>query len=348
MGYNPIVKYYKDYINFFNNRLKDGNKELKELKVLYENRLLTKEWRNIYPLNNYDFNYKNYVLNGYNPYSLGISSNPTMNTLSNNINKLSVYPDAMIKDPTPDKNTVSGIDDVSQSPFVGNIIKKIKYEQAKLPLPYPDFKKDYPESKYPTTGTHSSSYFIKVGQCNTPINNKNTCLKKGFRWIDNSGNIDNDINRFFTKKRENFESKINKLGKYHVEKHVPNNSYQKYNENPTVIKNEKTKQLKPMNPNKITGNCYRPKFLYINNEARGVLGNSMRGYTPALANDILSITPDKLLSIMSGKAVEGGGFVPCKEGFVSDIYYGKPSKLRLIIYCCIFVAVIVIFIQYFL
>ena len=102
-----------------------------------------------------------------------------------------------------------------------------------------------------------------------------------------------------------------------------------------------------MEPNNKTGDCYRPKFLYINNEARGMFGNSMRGYTPAMANDVMSITPDKLMAIMSGKAVEGGGFVPCKENFVSDIYYGKSSKLKLIIYCCIFVAIIGVCIHFF-
>lgn len=52
-------------------------------------------------------------------------------------------------------------------------------------LPYPSFKKDYPECRYKTKGEHSSSYFIKSGMCKTKINNEAECKKKQFKWIKN-------------------------------------------------------------------------------------------------------------------------------------------------------------------
>lgn len=352
---NPMVKYYNDYIKFFNKRLKDGGGEYLELKNLFEKRVKNEEWKTIYPLNNYDFNYKNYVLNSYNPYALGITSKPDMANLIDSVAMLGVYTDAMIKDPTPDKDTVAGIDDSNNSPYISKLIHRIKYQQSILPLPYPTFKEDYPEDTYPTTGIHSSSYFIKVGECKSKINNKNQCVAKQFKWLENLGKVDDSINRFYTQKNENF---TNIIGHYHKGKHIPYKRKRRAGgkANYTILDEIVAKPAKPIHPNTKRGDCYRPKFLYINNAPRGMMGNPGKGFIPAIANDILSITPDKLLSIMSGNAVEGGGFAPCveefvpnrvhdrvkiKETFISDIYYGKPARLQIIVLCCIIIAIVV-------
>jgi hypothetical protein len=53
------------------------------------------------------------------------------------------------------------------------------------------------------------------------------------------------------------------------------------------------------------GDCYAPKYAYIDNRARGpkIAGRSVDGIVPSIANDFLSITPDKVVAAMMGKSV---------------------------------------------
>lgn len=48
--------------------------------------------------------------------------------------------------------------------------------------------------------------------------------------------------------------------------------------------------------------------LHIDNQAKPLM--NQKGLAPAMVNDILSITPDKLYQIMAGNSVEGGGILP--------------------------------------
>ena len=47
--------------------------------------------------------------------------------------------------------------------------------------------------------------------------------------------------------------------------------------------------------------CYKPKYIYIDNSSKGVLGN--KGLQPSMYNDILSITPDKLFMLILAESV---------------------------------------------
>ena len=66
----------------------------------------------------------------------------------------------------------------------------------------------------------------------------------------------------------------------------------------------KTKKSQPKNnPN---GLCYRPKFIYVDNSAKGALG--MRGLAPSTNYDVMSVTPDKLFPILAGYSTEMGDY----------------------------------------
>lgn len=275
-------KYLKDKSKFINNRIIDGATEYKNQQHLLKNRIKKKEWENIYPINNHDFNYKEYTLNKYNPYTLGISNNTSIANLVNSSMKLNKYNQAILYNPTPNMNSVSGVSDVNNSdPNVQNELEKIKQQYTNMPLPYPTFKEDYPENIYPTKGEYASSYFLKVGQCKTKDNQQN-CIKKNLKWVPNKPNLQN-IQSFFnlSKTKNNIKSLPKKIN---------------------------------------NGNCYKPRFIYLNNKSKG--SGILKGLTPSLFDDIMNITPERLMAIISGYSVGGGGLLPCKEGYVD---YNLPQ-----------------------
>jgi hypothetical protein len=55
------------------------------------------------------------------------------------------------------------------------------------------------------------------------------------------------------------------------------------------------------------GSCYQPRYAFIDNRSRGprVAGRSLDGIVPSIANDFLSITPEKVLAAMTGKSIAG-------------------------------------------
>ena len=105
------------------------------------------------------------------------------------------------------------------------------------------------------------------------IDNKNDCVNSGYQWVKNKMNF---------KKVGNFFSKTNR---------------------------KKSQQAKKV----IKGNCFKPRFSYINNHAKGF--QNFKGLGPSFYNDVMSLTPEKLGAIMAGHTVDGTGMVPCPEGF---------------------------------
>lgn len=259
--------------------IKDALKQYKKEAKLFKDRMKSKEWKKIYPINNHDYNYENVITNNYNPYTLGISNKPTVGNLIDGTKNMTSLMDVMLEKPSPDRGDQAGRTDLTKAPALRNKIKRIKDNYSRVPLPYPSFKQDYPESKYPTTGRHASSYFVKTGTCKTKIDNKNDCVNSGYQWVKNKMNF---------KKVGNFFSKTNR---------------------------KKSQQAKKV----IKGNCFKPRFSYINNHAKGF--QNFKGLGPSFYNDVMSLTPEKLGAIMSGYTVDGTGMIPCPEGFL-DYQHG--------------------------
>jgi len=258
----PAVDPYRAKLNeFVKNTINDSTLDTNTTQAdLLKSRIASGEEKNIYPLVNHDFDYKTAVRMAYNPYQLGITNQPTMDNLRSSSSKLSIYSDLLTNQKFPNKNTIAGYSDVVQDDQKRVDIVN-QYKVMSMTPPYPSFKKDYPECRYPTTGEHSSSYFIKSGSCPTKYTDSAACLSKGYNWIDN----------------------------------------------------------------KPKGACFKPRFSYIDNSAKGFFGSD--GMAPSMFNDILSITPEKLSSILSGYSVEGSGLLPCTEDFtnysIKKIYWNS-------------------------
>ncbi len=282
---NAAREYVKSLREFIKETKDTTEKSVESDKERLIRRIQNEEHKQIYPLLNHDYDYATSVKKMYNPYTLNITNQPTMGGLEGGIKGSRKYLDAMIRDRFPHENAVAGITDVyTENGRKNKIVELTRKEDAKLP--YPSFRKDYPECMYPTKGEYSSSYFARVGKCPTKIKDKDVCIKKGYEWID----------------EEKPPAEINKFLQV------------KSNEEITG-ENAPASDATPPPPPPPKGTCFKPRFIYVNNRADGI--GSMNGIVPSSLSDIRAIAPDRLMTVMQGYTVAGSGLLPCTEEFTS-------------------------------
>ena len=178
------TKYANQANKFIKQTMNDSKTETDSSHVnLYNTRKMSKT-RDIYPINNHDFDYKTAMIKNHNIYKLGFTNQPTVSYLFKYPKKLRKYLNLLVNDPYPNKNTQPGVDDVLDTDRKRMYIKN-KYKVMDNKPPYPSFRKDYPECRFKTKGEHSSSYFVRTGVCKTKINNKTECERKKFNWVEN-------------------------------------------------------------------------------------------------------------------------------------------------------------------
>ena len=103
----------------------------------------------------------------------------------------------------------------------------------------------------------------------------------------------------------------------------------------TFVKNKKNKAKEPPK-----GFCYKPRFAYIDNSAKGFLGK--KGFDQSMFSDLLSVSPDKIFNILAGYSVDGSGLLPCIEYFEN----AKENLLRTVITFIIIFTIIYILIKH--
>jgi hypothetical protein len=284
----PASKLYTEKLrDFVVKTIQESELESKQqYETVYQSRLNDLQ-KNIYPLVNYEFDYKTAMRKMYNPYNLGITNQPTMKTLINAPSKLKPYIDILAKNKFPNANTIPGKTDVIEEDLTRKEITD-GYYKMDMTLPYPSFRKDYPECRYPTTGEHASSYFVKTGVCKTKIPDEASCKEKGYSW-SSSGSAPKDFSKY-----------------------VKNSST---SEEPVKSNTPQESGKTAVQSNTSSGVCNKPRYSYIDNSSRGFFNNN--GMVPSMMNDMMSISPDKLLHVLSGYSVNGSGLLPCTEEFSS-------------------------------
>jgi hypothetical protein len=254
--------------------------EIPLLKIRQE----TQEWKNIYPIVNHDFNYDQYAKSIYNPFSLGITNDTETDSMFDGGTRLLNYVGAIVNNPMPMDGTIAGISDIDPE---DTQLRQIKNQYKQMPLPYPSFRKDYPESKFQTTGIGSSSYFLKVDDtCPSKITSEEDCIKQGFKWIKTPPSMTPDISGFYQPTKTTIPPKSN-------------------------VVEEKSE-----------GTCWKPRFLYLDNSAKGI--GIMRGLIPSIMNDVSQLAPENIMSVLAGYTGSQGGILPCPEGFID---YKRETKM---------------------
>ena len=233
----------------------------------------------VYPWINYDWNYGNYVDNNYSAKATGSSPKGTkyIKNMFIFLKLLDGYitaanPDSKSKPCAQNKHSDYAIYGCQGDSKLGcDATQTVKTNTKQLP-PYDD---DFFEKKL--DGENSSSYFARAGMCPiTWIDNSKDCLKKNYEWVVNPINAALD---------------------------------------------------KVFGESSSSGACYKPRYMYLNNTPglelsldtdNTMLPNNdalnkvptidmgkIKGYIPSVANDLLSITPDKLYNVYNKKDVKG-------------------------------------------
>ena len=72
-------------------------------------------------------------------------------------------------------------------------------------------------------------------------------------------------------------------------------------------------------PDTKPGSCYKGRYAYINNKPGYKIGQieDMNGLIPSLINDMVDISPDKIMAVAMGQGVSGLDLQKCDEGFIS-------------------------------
>ena len=148
----------------------------------------------IYPWNNYDWDYSNFVDNNYSAKATKSTKVGSWSALRKNTSIFFKFFNALIKDANPNRYSVSGgMDKYSDFPIYGclgndkkncMVWNKVKnHHRQKNPYNSKFFNKKL-------HGENSSSYFAKVGVCPRPdLKNSKQCIKNNHTWIpDGSGN----------------------------------------------------------------------------------------------------------------------------------------------------------------
>jgi len=240
----------------------------------------------IYPWVNYDWDYGNFIDNNYSAKATG--SSPSGSAWIKNVGIFLKFLDAYVTAANPNKKSkAGGTNDYSDYPIygcTGNARKGCNswHKVKTRKKQQAPYKNAF--FKKSLTGERSASYFARVGTCpRKDIKKSKECIDKGFNWVNNP------IDKIFDK--------------------ITGTS------------------------GKESGSCHQPRYIYLNNspglelktmKLAGIPSVSLgklKGYIPSVANDILSMTPDKLMNAFSGKSVKGHMIVqPCpkiKEKFTN-------------------------------
>ena len=257
----------------------------------------------IYPWKNYDWNYANYVSNNYSPWATGSNTLPTISQAFKNARGFIKIVNGIGFDPNPNPRSTASTLDWKNSDF-----------------PYlPECIKD---GRCLVTEAVKNS-FKQDKPYEDPFLNMKTNGEHSSSYYFRVGNCPRrDIkdratceSKGYTWSPNIFDMAVNKLKKKHGD-----------------------------DGQSTSGSCSQPRYAYIDNSPKTYFnGSNAKGFLPAIANDLMALTPDKLLGQFMGASVANSYYIQsCPETFTN--YKSQNNKF----YTGLLVVIILIGILYYL
>jgi hypothetical protein len=226
----------------------------------------------IYPWQNYEWDYGNFVDNNYSAKATGSTKNGSIRGLLRNTRIFFKLFNAMIFGANPNKRSrAGGTNKYSDFPIYGcqgnNRKNCYVWNRVKMSnLQRKPYNSKFFNKK--TTGENSSSYFVRVGVCpRKDIKSSRKCINLGHKWIP--------------------DSLEPKKGKCFQDRYIYINNTPGY----TVTTKDAARLM--------TGNPMAGFFV----PKRDLF--KLKGFIPSVKNDALSMTPGKLFKAYTGRDVKG-------------------------------------------
>ena len=258
--------------------------------------------KNIYPYANYDWDYSNYIDNNYSVNATGATKTGSISAIFKNIGAFIKLAKGYLVDPNPADSSYAGKyardGDIAYYECIGSAI------DAGTGKPIND-----PRLKAACRARHKVKY--RTAQ-KAPTSD--SFLKKHKITGDGSSSYYVKIG---TCPRPDIKNR-NKCEKNGFD-WIPNPLDAVMSKMPKILRTETS-----------SGSCHQPRYAYLDNKPGfTIAGLKARGLIPALANDFLSLSPDKLLAALQGQSVSGlYSIQPCpivKESFQN--YKNKTDNL---------------------
>ena len=326
--FTMVKKGQRDYIDFLNDYLKclDYGGDTECYKRIFNKYLrkfpLIKD--SIYPWNNYDWDYAQFIDNHYSPIALGASPKGTFDALWKNIIALMKIGDAMIFAANPNSRSEAGNKHNSQSDVrnCGLLMRAALKNGANEISSYAKNGEFYNV----TRATHRMTKKIKSFQTLCPF------MKQLKHY-------------FYQNQREPYPGFLRKYN-------IPKKALRGEGSSSYFIKVGYCQAKKPKTKNSCqqkgyawwgSGGCWYPKYAFVDNKpGMNLMFMKFKGMIPSLAKDMLSLAPDKMMKVMMGQDISGFGVLPCIEEFQG--HRQNNCKIRGL-WLILFVSIIIYFLS---
>ena len=262
--------------------------------------------KTIYPWANYDWSYGNFVDNNYSVMATGASTDGSFSAIKKNIGAIIKLSKGFLTEGNPEYRSKAG----ALNKYGDQPIQDCYSSQFKLQSCLAKHKIKYGTPQKPPT----TDPFLKMGKLDGE-NSSSYYVRVG------------------ACPRPDIKS----------DKECSKKGYD-WIKNPLDMVMSKIPGMSQNNTKK--GSCFQPRYAYINNKpGYNMMGVKMKGIVPALMNDVMALSPDKIFATLQGRSI-GDSYVvqPCPD--VNEGFDGYKQK-TIINYKSIFVLLIIMIIIFY-
>jgi hypothetical protein len=279
--------------------------------------------KNIYPWRNYDWDYGNFIDNNYSVLATGASKSGSITALFKNIKAFVKLTSGYLADPNPSDKSYPGKRNRSGD------------------IPYYDCQGEMADTK----GNKINDPMMAMA-CNATADVK-------YRTKERPPTKDKFLKTFKLTgdKSSSYFVKVGTCPRPDIKK-IGDCESKGYDWTPNPLDKVMKAMPKMMRSETKSGSCHQPRYMFVNNTPGMKIGPiKARGLIPALANDFMALSPDKIFAALQGQSITNYMTIQScpkiKEGFSNSNINNRLSILGenifsysiiLIIIICLFLA----------